>query len=51
MNFMKKCDVNILFCIGFGFASHCDFRLSSHIFLFGFYIISTIYIKISRFIF
>lgn len=33
MNFMKKCDVNILFCIGFGFASHCDYRLSSHIFL------------------
>lgn len=33
MNFMKRCDVDILFCIGFVFASHCDFRLSSHIFL------------------
>ena len=33
MDFMKKCDVNILFCIGFVFGSHCDFRLSSHIFL------------------
>lgn len=33
MNFMKRYDVNILFCIGFVFASHCDFRLSSHIFL------------------
>ncbi len=33
MNFVKKLDINVLFCSGFIIASHCDFRLSSHILL------------------
>lgn len=33
MDILKKMDINILFCAGFIIASHCDFRLSSHILL------------------
>lgn len=33
MDILKKMDINILFCVGFIIASHCDFRLSSHILL------------------